>query len=210
MKENNPKSFFLLNKILTIVLVSIYVFTMGVLSIYVYINRTIENTVITYPDCTLCKYEGKYIAPEINYKIPDILNSEENEFDGITYQPFYDYRYISTEYNYFLSFYLVSVTILLTLLTLTIYSYKKMRVKHKGNYYFRISTIFSGLVSVFIPFYTFFYLSEIIGNVTNLYLQGYFSHILIGIISMVLILLETILIIMVLRKEVRKYYFDSI
>jgi len=207
MKENNPKSFFLLNKILTIVLVSIYVFTIGVITIYFYQVRTKENTVIDYPSCPVCLYDVKYdIARKIDYKIPDILGYEKSESDGFNYRPFYDYRYLTTQYNYFLYFYVLSITILIILSILTISSYLKVRVKRNRIYYIRILSIFPGLLSVFIPFYSLFYLREIIMNFTGIYIQGYLTYILTAIISMILILLETILIIMVLRKEIREYY----
>lgn len=210
MKDNNLKSFFLLNKIIAILLVSIYVFTMGVLSIYVYINRTIENTVINYPPCITCNYGSKYAnPPQINYKIPVIIGLASNDPDEFS-KPLNNYRYNNFQFSDFIKFYIVSTSVLLAISVFTIFSYKKMYLKLKNSYYFRILSIFSGLLSVIIPFFTVFYLRELIEIFIRFYIPDYIAYIFTGIISMILILLETILIIMVLRKEVRKYYFDSI
>lgn len=207
MKENKLKSFFLLNKVITILLLSIYVLTIVVVTIYFYLIRTRENMVIDYPSCPVCLYEVKYdIARKIDYRIPDILGYEKSESDGFNYRPFYDYRYNSFQYSYFLNIYILSITVLLILSILTVYSYKKIYIKNNGTYYVRIFNILAGLISVFIPFYTLFYLSELSRGIINFYIPGYFTFIITGIISIIVILLETLHIIMVLRKDVRKYY----
>lgn len=207
MKDNNLKSFFLLNKVITLMLVGIYVFTIVVVTVYFYLIRTKENTVIDYPSCPVCLYDVKYyIARKIDYRIPDILVFGKSEFDGFNYLPFYDYRYISTQYSYFLNIYILSITVLLILSILTVYSYKKIFVKNRGIYYIRILNILFGLISVFIPFYALFYLRELSRGIINFYMPGYFTFIVTGIISIFVILLETINIILVLRKETRMYY----
>lgn len=158
MKDNNLKSFFLLNKIIAILLVSIYVFTMGVLSIYVYINRTIENTVINYPPCITCNYGSKYAnPPQINYKIPVIIGLASNDPDEFS-KPLNNYRYNNFQFSDFIKFYIVSTSVLLAISVFTIFSYKKMYLKLKNSYYFRIFKYIFWIIKCNYPlFYSFLF-----------------------------------------------------